>query len=100
MATQILYASGLVCDIVCGECQDKPCPYRNMQAKNACHKLIEYNEKLGKCCATCIHLVSNIYCGEKARGKKITPSADFQKFVIEEDIFKHSCSDWTNLYDK
>lgn len=98
MTPQILYASGLICYAVCSDCPDKPCPYRNWLAKNDCPKIIEYNEQLGQCCATCCHLVANQYCAELARGKKITPATDFREYLINDDVFKHSCDKWTNIY--
>ena len=98
--TRTMYASGLICGIVCEECGEKPCPRQNWLAKNACPRIIAYNEKLGKCCATCMHLVAEEYCSEKAGNKKVDASTDFSQFLIEEDIFQHTCEKWTNTYEE
>ena len=100
MATQTMYASGLICGIVCPECENKPCPRQNWLAKNSCPRIIEYNKRLGRCCATCMHLVAEKYCGEKARKIKIDANTDFRRFIINDDIFEHSCKLWTNTYEE
>ena len=100
MATQTMYAFGLICGIVCPECKNKPCPYKSWVKKNTCTKIIAYNEKIGQCCATCMHLVAEKYCGEKARMMKYKANTDFSQFLIKDDIFKHSCKLWTNTYEE
>ena len=99
MATQKMYASGLICSVVCAECEHKPCPHKTWLAKNTCQKLIGYNEKLGHCCATCLHLVAEKYCGEMASEKKIDSRTNFRQFLID-DIFAHTCDKWTNEYEE
>lgn len=100
MATKTMYASGLIINLVCETCEEKPCPHRNWLAKNACPRIVAYNEKLGRCCATCMHLVQEKYCGEKARGTRIEASTDLSRFLIPDDIFRNTCSHWTNTYEE
>ncbi len=99
MAIQTMYASGLICKIVCPECKDKPCPYKSWVEKNTCPKIIAYNDELGQCCATCMHCVAGEYCKEKAGGEKVDASTDFSRFLIGGDIFEHTCDKWTNTYE-
>lgn len=98
MAMKTMYAYGTICKIVCTECKQNPCPYLNWIKKNTCPKIIEFNKNLGQRCANCMHLVAEKYCKEKANGKKIDSSTDFSKFLINDDIFKHTCDMWTNKY--
>lgn len=100
MATQTMYASGLIINLVCVTCEEKPCPYRSWLEKNACPRIIEYNGKLGRCCATCLHLVDEKYCSEKKGNKKIDFRTDFNQFLIDGDIFAHTCNKWTNEYEE
>lgn len=94
-----MYAYGLMFDIVCKDCSDKPCPRRSWLEKNACPKIIAKNEELGRRCATCMHLVAGQYCGEKARGKKIDAGTDLSRFLVG-DIYRHCCEEWTNTYEE
>ena len=98
MDTQKMYASGLICKAVCSTCTDKPCPHRTWLERNACPRIINYNEELGRCCATCLHLVAEKYCGERARDKKITVRTNLSPFLVA-DIFNQTCDKWTNEFE-
>ncbi len=100
MATQTMYASGLICSIVCEECKQKPCPHQSWIAKNACPKIVAYNEQLGQCCATCMHCIDEQYCAEKADRKKRNANTDYSQFLIGKDIFQYSCDKWTNHFEE
>lgn len=107
MATHKMYAYGRLITIVCGDCEEKPCR-RSWSEKNDCPKIVAYNEKLGQCCATCMRCicllqvdgVSDVFCIEKAGGKKVDANTDFSKFLIKKDIFTHSCKKWTNTWEE
>ena len=99
MATQTMFASGLIINLVCETCEEKPCPHRNWLEKNSCPRIVDYNEKLGKCCATCLHLAADKYCSKMADGKKITPRTNFRRFLID-DIFHRTCDKWGNTYEE
>ncbi len=99
MATQKMYASGLIINLVCETCEEKPCPHKTWIAKNACPRIVNYNEKLGRCCATCMHLAADKYCSKMADGKKITPRTNFRQFLID-DIFHRTCDKWGNTYEE
>jgi hypothetical protein len=99
MATKTIYASDLVCQIICSKCEENPCPFQCWTEKNACQKIIAYNKELGKCCATCMHCVEGKYCSEKAKGVKVDALTDFSRFRID-DIFEHTCKKWTNTFEE
>lgn len=94
-----MYASGLICEVVCSACEDKPCPHTSWLEKNACPRIVSYNEKMGQCCATCMHLAAGKYCSKMADGKKIDSRTNFWQFRIN-DIFNHTCDKWTNTYEE
>ena len=95
-----MYASGLITQLVCDHCEEKPCPHTSWLAKNGCPKIISYNEQLGKCCATCLHLIDERYC----RKYRTNPDEDFiqnlAKYEISDDIFKHTCPQWSNTWSE
>lgn len=96
--TYHMYASSLIMGNVCDGCEVKPCPRQSWLSKNECPKIIAFNEQLGKCCATCLHLVlwnECNYCSAK-RSEKEKVYLNLHKYLITEDIFKHSCDKWTN----
>ena len=94
-----MYASGLIINLVCETCEEKPCPLKTWIAKNACPRIVSYNEKLGRCCATCLHLAADKYCSKMADGKKITPRTNFRQFLID-DIFHRTCDKLGNTYEE
>lgn len=96
--TYTMYASGLITSIVCVDCNENPCPRQNWLAKNECTKILDYNEQLGKCCATCLHLVAERYCSQKRKSEKEDVYANRYKYLVKEDIFKHKCKNWTNTW--
>ena len=98
MATQKMYASGLICEVVCSTCENRPCPHKTWLEKNACPRIVDCNEKLGHCCATCLNLAADKYCSEMAKEKKINARTNFRQFLID-DIFAHTCDKWTNEYE-
>ena len=100
MATQTMYASGLICGIVCIECEDKPCPFHSWAEKNGCPKIIAYNDRLGQCCATCMHCVAGEYCRQKAGETNVDATTDFSRFLIGEDVFGYSCDKWANTWEE
>ena len=96
--TKIMYAYGNILEIVCSSCPDKPCPKTNWLAKNSCPRIIKYNEKIGKVCANCMHCVENKYCSQMRENK--SDNDTINNCMIGHDIFKHTCSQWTNTYEE
>lgn len=92
-----MYASALIRNLVCDDCENKPCPYKSWLQKNACTKIVSYNEKIGKCCATCLYCMWGEYCSERVKGNK---DVDPNDYLINWDIFEHVCDDWTNTWEE
>lgn len=97
--TSTMYAYGWIIARLCPTCQEKPCPRRSWLEKNACPTIIEFNASLGKVCATCMHCIDERYCAKKRKRNEPVIS-NLYKYVITEDIFKHTCRHWTNTYEE
>lgn len=77
-----MYASGLICRLVCRDCKEKPCSRQNWMEKNECPKIIEANERLGRCCATCLHCVDWKYCSQKRIDPNENVTFNLDKYLI------------------
>lgn len=94
-----MYASSLICSRVCNNCEEMPCG-KNWLQKNECPKIIAENERLGECCATCLHCVEWKYCSKKRTDPDEDVYANRGKYLIDGPLDKGGCELWDNTWEE